>query len=597
MSIERPVHISSSLAEKYSASEVEGALSDRKMLTYSETKKALIRLANNSQDREAAWIYALLSDVSGMSFYIGKSHVSYVPFCDVGETSFRMDHVTAEICEVLAAIVPKVNDDLLRARLADVVSMRRRGESGIRFVRDALDAYFAIDLYDPLTWRVEGLKRWRRAIDLARSSRAGNEGVKCVEWLTGEAFKAIAIGGQVDFEKLLDVSDLIVNSELYNANNAIIVEQALKCAYDNFEGESAYLGRDSCSNLLIKMYRHLNNQEKVNQALSLKGDGWRKDGLFWLSEKNDKVRAAFRFEEAEKAYMTIPAKAWPRFGIGEKIKACKRLKRSGFAHWSANFKRIKGPKIDIRDQVSAIKDWMNVDEVNLALARFIHIYKFDLKEFNEFVETFKKANVLSSLFSSRQIAIDGRVEATGDLSVSQTTAVWMQHVAAYIYSAYRELRKFVISRQEFEVIAQSISPILKNRQHTIAGAWWLGYCGDFRISATILVPQIEFLVSQTLVNADVNVIFTKPGSMTETYMALSTLLEQPRVKECIGESLHKELELLFGAAPYLNLRNNMMHGLIDDPPKGGFYPFDMYVWWMSMRLMLVEDVFGRSIKV
>ncbi len=138
--------------------------------------------------------------------------------------------------------------------------------------------------------------------------------------------------------------------------------------------------------------------------------------------------------------------------------------------------------------------------------------------------------------------------------------------------------------------------LLKNRQHSIAGAWWLGYCGDFRMASTILVPQIEFLVSQTLAKADVNVVFTKPGSMTETYMAISTLLEQPRAKEILGESLQKELELVFGSAPYFNLRNNMMHGLIDDPKGECFYPFDLYVWWLSMRLMLVEDVFSNREK-
>jgi len=594
MSIEKPGRINSTLAEKYNTSSVEKALSGRKTLTYSETKKTLIRLANSSQDKEESWVYALLADVCSMSFHICKRHVNYAPLCDFGEKkSFGIEEVTAEICELLSEIVPKVKDDLLRARLSDVVSMRKRGSYGNSFVSCALKAYFAIDFYDPLTWRVEGENRWRRAIDLARSVKAGNEGAEYVRRITEVALHELNIYGKIDPEKILDIASLVVSCGLYGTDNANTVEQAIKCAYDNFAGESACLGRDACSNLLITMYRHLNDQEKVNQALSLKGDGWRKDGLFWLSEKNDKVMAAFRFEEAEKAYMAIPSKAWPRFGVSEKLKACKRLKRDGFAHWSANLKRIKGPEIDIKNQISAIKKWMNVDEVNLALARFMLIYRFDTKEISDFVDAFRKTNVLSSLFSSRQIATEGRMEATGDLSVIQTTAFWMQHiVAAFIYPAYRELRKFVISRQEFEVIAKSISSILRNRQHTVAGAWWLGYCGDFRIAATILVPQIEFLVSQTLVKADVNVIFTKPGSMTETYMALSTLLEQPQTKECLGESLHKELKMVFGPAPYLNLRNNMMHGLIDDPSGECFYPFDLYIWWLSMRLMLVEDVFS-----
>lgn len=598
MSVERPEHIDSTMAEKYNTSSVEEALSARKTHTYSETKKALIRLANSSRDKEEAWVYALLADVSSMSFHIGKRHVDYVPLCDFGEKkSFGIEEVTAEICELLSKIVPKVKDDLLRARLSDVVSMRKKGGAGNPFVSIALNAYFAIEFYDPITWRVEGEKRWRRAIDLARSARAGNEGAEYVSRITEVALRGLDIKGKVDPGKILDIARLVVNCGLYGIDNANIVEQAIKCAYDNFEGESAYLGRDACSNLLIELYRHLDNREKINYALLLKGDGWMMDGLRCLDENNDKVMAAFRFENAEKAYMTIPSKERAELGVTEKLKSCRRLKRTGFAHWSRNFKRIKGPKIDIKAQVVAIKEWMNVDEVNLALARFMYIYRFDAKEMADFVDAFKKANVVSSLFSSRQIALDGRVEATGDLSVSQTTAIWMQHiVAAFIYPAYRELQKFVISRQEFSVIAKSIPTILKKRQHTIAGAWWLAYCGDFRIAATILVPQIEFLVSQTLAKADVNVVFTKPGSMTETYMALSTLLDQPKAKECLGEPLHKELELVFGSAPYLNLRNNMMHGLIDDPREECFYPFDLYIWWLSMRLMLVEDVFSERKK-
>lgn len=598
MSVERPEHIDSTLAEKYNASSVEEALSARETLTYSETKKALIRLASCSQDKEEAWVYALLADVSSMSFHIGKRHVNYVPFYDLGETSFRIEEVTADICELLSAIVPKVKDDLLRARLSDVVSMRKKGSSGDPFVSNALTAYFGIEFYDPITWRVEGEKRWRRAIDLARSARAGNEGTEYVRRITKVAIRELDIKGKVDPEKILDIARLVVSCGLYDIDNANTVEQAIKCAYDNFEGESAYLGRDVCSDLLIEMYRRLDNQEKINYALLLKGDGWMTDGLRCLNEKNDKVMAAFRFECAEKAFMAIPIVERQKFDVDAKMNACRRLKRDGFAYWSASFEPIKGEKIDIKEQVDAVREFMNVDKANQAFARFLCVYKFDIKDIDEFVKSFKKVNVLSSLFTSRQIATDGRVEAVGSLAESQTTAFWVKHaVKCFLCPAYNALRKFAISRLEFERIAKSVVPILKARQHTIAGAWWLGYSGDFRMAATILVPQIEFLVSQTLLKADVNVVFTKPGSMTETYMSLSTLLEQPQAKECLGESLHKELELLFGAAPYLNLRNNMMHGLIDDPGKGGLYPFDMYVWWMSMRLMLAVDIFRDRRKV
>ena len=164
-------------------------------------------------------------------------------------------------------------------------------------------------------------------------------------------------------------------------------------------------------------------------------------------------------------------------------------------------------------------------------------------------------------------------------------------VSVFLIPAYDEFVKFAFNRQEFENVARSISPLLKKRQKTIAGAWWLGYRGDWRMAATILVPQIEFLVSQVLEKKGVKVTYTHQGGMTETYMALSTLLELPEAKECLGETLWKELELLFGAAPHLNLRNNMMHGLIDDPGEGYYCPCDLYIWWMSMRLLLVEEVF------
>ena len=595
MSIKTPEKVNSKLAEKYDSNVVEQSLATRKRLTYNETKKVLSRLADNTQDEETAWVYAILADVCGMSFTVRNTHVGYVPFCEIdGNISFKLENVEPSLCELLAAIVPKVKDNLLRARIADVVSMRRKGLSGVEFVQYALDAYFSIDLYDALTWRMDGFKRWKRAIDLARSERGGEKGAECVRRITEVCFEEIAINRKIEPEKFLAISNLIVDCSLYTEESSKNVEQALRLAYDNFGEPSACLGRNDCCDLLIKMYQYLKKRDKISYAWSLKGDGLKKEGLRLLAEGKDKVMAAFRFEEAEKAYMAIPKKDRENFKIDEKIKHCHQLKREGFAYWSRNLRRIEEVKIDIKDVVEVVKRWMDVEDACEAFNKFLHVYRFDPKDWRGFAGAFKEHTFLLSFFPTFQIDSNGRIESKGGLAESFSAAHWISLIVhQYLLPAYQILKKFLISRYEFECIArQNISlKALKGRCDTMAGAWWLGFSGDFRLAATILVPQIEYAVSQVLEKKGVKVTYIQQDSMVETYMSISSILALPEAKEYLGEALCNELELLFGAAPNLNLRNKMMHGLVDDPNKGGVYDMDLYIWWLSMRMFLIDDVF------
>lgn len=115
-------------------------------------------------------VLTLLSDVCSMMLSPDSDNEPFKPYLDFrhsgGECSMIPDDLSETDLSLFAEIVGTIDDPWLKARLADLVWLRKHPRE-VRFALDAVDAYRSIQL-DGKILRHDVRRCWERAIRLAR---------------------------------------------------------------------------------------------------------------------------------------------------------------------------------------------------------------------------------------------------------------------------------------------------------------------------------------------------------------------------------------------------------------------------------------------
>jgi len=121
-----------------------------------------------------------------------------------------------------------------------------------------------------------------------------------------------------------------------------------------------------------------------------------------------------------------------------------------------------------------------------------------------------------------------------------------------------------------------------------AGLWtrglWHGLSGDFPSAISVLVPQVEQLVRAHLKAHESFTLFVNEDGI-ETEKGLNALLEMPESSQVLGPDLTLELRALLCEQLGPNLRNDVAHGLLNDPKSWSVGA--VYAWWLCLRLVVL----------
>ncbi len=113
-----------------------------------------------------------------------------------------------------------------------------------------------------------------------------------------------------------------------------------------------------------------------------------------------------------------------------------------------------------------------------------------------------------------------------------------------------------------------------------------GLRGDFITSSYVLVPQIEHALRLIVESAGVLPEWISPDGVQQ-YKLLSAILEEPALKEILGEGLHFEIDALFTKEGQ-NFRNLLLHGLLSDVAAASVE--GAYVWYLALRIILTPII-------
>ncbi len=498
----------------------------------------------------------------------------------------------------LSEIVDSIDDPWLKARLGDLVWIRKRPRD-IRFAVMAIDSYRSIPI-DRETWVFEGQECWERAIRLARMLNAGSgDSLKEIEEAIIKTFGSTS---RQDGPLILKLENLLFDNGLGRDERSTIA-QKLESLAREFDGEGDLHSAREFLKASAKWFKAAGDNERIAEMTVAIAESFVKEAEARIdSDKPSHMIAAISYEEAIQTYRTIPRSERPIHRVDERLKELQlRLNESGKKALD-EMGVISIPGIDLSQYIEDARSSVRGKSVSEALKALANVYPYvKVKELRDNVIKKNQQFPLQAIFPATVISRDGRVIARRPgMSLGDTPSeddeigirAEMVHdhgimvgmvVQGRILPALEVLLLEHRLRESDFIYLASRSPIVPiGRERLFGMALFAGYDYDFVTALHLLVPQIENLVRFHLKSAGVKTT-TLDSKGIETENGLSTLIDLPECEMIFGEDLTFEIKALFCDAFGPNLRNELAHGLLDDRACQNAYA--IYAWWLGIKLV------------
>lgn len=576
----------------YDDAAVVSAFISAKAEDLGDYKNILSRMAEEA-DGVMRSFCKLMSDACDLRMSCEGGRVKFSPRIQLanGRRSAAIEDFTAEDAEGFASMVDTISDLKLKARIADVAYQRAAEDSKIKFQMavTAIESYLKLPIHTN-AWRHEGHLYWQRALELARG--LGSPGHKFVEEITLRMKEAFFLSKNLPAD--YDLAGFIIDNKLYGEDGYRIAEKFEK----NLEAchpDSNELYREHGSDYLITLYRQLGDEKHRIHALYKKGIYQKEAGDNYRNKNADPALYAHRYEAASLTFSKIPKRYRAEYDVDALVRECTKIKREGQKIFANGMRHVDVPIKGIKEVAKTAEEYMHGLDAQTALLHFSLVYGFNLDNFNACMKSFDDNCVIMSLFNMERVDEEGRIEARGkdgnrEFIECRAYNLMLNYAITCIISALRVWKaEHALSHQDFRAIVGQSRIVPRNRKESVANGLWYGYQGDYHSAVVVLLPQLENLLRKILKRKNVEVRTTEKNGI-ETYHSLSTMLVKNAdvLSDCFGSAVWLEMKLLFGRAPYLNFRNILEHGLLNDPEVGKYYSLELYIWWWFLRHVVLK---------
>jgi hypothetical protein len=550
------------------------------------------KASKDSDDDARAGALWFLARVSSMMLTPTEKATPFLPLAtwSDGRRTMIPEDLSAEEVEMLAGLAADVKNDMLRARLADLVWMKAR-KKGIAFAHMAIDAY-RMHPIDADSWHMGGASCWHRALQLSLSIGAG-AGTRTVEINAALLTAFWKAANAENFEPLLYVRPL------YAEGCAVGEAENIAAQYEKLGHARMKTGRPSEAQDFFDMgerwYERARQPDKQAEMLALAAASWAAQG-----DANGSAIARHHFyTKAIAVYRDVPARYRNQHCVDAVIDALRAKLAVAGSQALGEMKPIKGATIDLTDLVSQAISLVQGKAPMDALLAFCDLHPLPnkarlLKQSEELLAQ----SIVGRLFGAVSFSGDGRAIAKHDGAMDGANA----HAAAVTAGAVKDCvrRTAMIAHGMIEPALDvmqieslltpldfyslsSYSPFVpRDRADLVAKALYAGYCRDFEQAIHILVPQFEHMVRMTL---------KEVGSHTTTHdsdgidmeTGLSTLIDRPQTVEVFGDDLTFTIRAIMCEQEGPNLRNAVAHGLANSALCNGNH--GVYAWWLVLRLV------------
>ncbi|TNC79476.1 MAG: DUF4209 domain-containing protein [Oleiphilus sp.] len=588
--------------EHFSASGWKEALTSASREGYSSMWQSLSSAARTAIDdgrNEHGKVLWLLADACSMMLSPLSLNEPFKPVAVFHDRrSVIPDDLFEADIEFFATIVVEIDDIRLKARLADLVWLKKKPRD-VSFALIAIDAYRAIPL-DTETWIRDGRECWARAISLARMLKAGaGDRVAQMEASIITAFNdAEASDGYLG----LWLADLLKSNGLGRDHRTVVAHklEGLAKAFDD-EGD-LHRSREYFS-AAAEWFRLIPDESKAAEMIKSVAEGWVKEAIARTatSSPSHMVAASF-YENAIQTYRTIPRSERAVYQVDERIAELRSHLSDAGEKSLGEMGVIQSPNVDISKLVDNARESVSGKSAIDALKAFANLHQgARIDEMRDSALERMRQFPLQSLSSATLMSHDGRVIAKrpamgfgGEPSSDDDVAIRADMIRDYgilvsiivqgdIWPALEVLLlDHRLCAEDFIGLARQSPIVPKDRIELFGRALFAGYDRDFVTALHLLIPQIEHMVRVHLKQAGAKTAnLDKDGIENEN--GFSTLMDLPEADAVFGKDLAFELRTLFCDSFGPNLRNELAHGLLD--ADACYSPFAIYAWWLGFRLV------------
>ncbi|MFE9690826.1 DUF4209 domain-containing protein [Micromonospora sp. NPDC005806] len=517
----------------------------------------------------------------------------YAPAMEIGNRrSFVPDDLSKPELELLARLVPLIEEPALRARVADIAwSYGNRGNMDL--LSAAVDAYRSVPL-ERDAWLDAGRDGWRRALEL--SLRRGKAGRQIVMEMTTELAEfLLAKDGSAGF-MLTEISDLL--------RKVRSVDQAPRDLADHFVSLAATVAgnhrlRRAYERHACTWFSRAGETDLANECIERVALAYIDEADERLAQDRGALVAGMFIEKSIATIRGLPRKYRSARGLDGQLQQLRDRLADMRELSLEEMMLIQSDPIDITPFVEDARKRVSGKERLEALVSLAGIVPLIDATKAMAAARERMQGSVSHLFGSSTFSTDARKVATrAGLGVGEPSdeAVFAEvvrsftwgidlHVKAFIYPALEAL----MLEHRFDIgfltnICYESPAVPPGHVGLWARGLWHGLSRDFPSAISMLVPQVEQLVRVHLKAHGIFTLFVDENGV-ETEKGLNTLLEMPESLQLLGPDLTLELRALLCEQLGPNLRNDLAHGLLNDPKS--WSAAAVYAWWLCLRLVVV----------
>lgn len=540
-------------------------------------------------DEEARVVFSLM--YAATSLHLNDPASTTNPFCpmlvDLDGRTPDVDDFTDEQLEIFGQLIPTIKDAELRARIADVVWVRKRGH---QIAEQAVSAYLASarrledteELWPPCVDRIE------RAVTLAvlhgKNSQMFSPVITHIEDMLARAKDDYASFLPAELMKIL-----------------LEHKQGDCIKYAEHSGKFAEVAEKDKSWTRAKAYWEL-------QALWLKRaedmEGSRaasvKAALTHVKEAEactkkaqpDYLVAARHIQSAIEAFRRIGSEKDRIEKLHYKLLEYQRKGAGQFGTVSA-----EAPIHDMHTLAVNAVEGKSFRDAMYALATLHKPSNLDY--LRQEVERTRKEFPLQHLFPRIQVDSSGRVTGRASSGLSDDTEsredalrpdlLWRARTSQSIaVLGLVEPARHAILREHY-VRVHDFAPLISDNPFVPEGTEGLyarglhaGVEGDFVVATHLLIPQLENSIRHVLAQRGLITSGLDSEGIQDAHL-LGNMLYRLEMKEIFGEDLTFDLQGLLWERFGANLRNQVAHGLANY--QTFFAPDAIYLWWLTLHLL------------
>ncbi|WLT39423.1 DUF4209 domain-containing protein [Synechocystis sp. B12] len=507
-------------------------------------------------------------------------------------------NLTDDQLNFLAGIAPQISDPELRARVADILWIRRRD---YQMAQLAIPAYLesATTLESPEHW-THCVDRMERALRLARKIRHKDEVV----------FSHIeAVVDRYNGEDPLWLSTKLMELlQEYRFGDpskyAVLSERAATLA----ESSSDWRRARTLWGIKAVWHRMDKDYSKELDASMLAAETYVKEAQAALTRTPPSYMVASHFlQYAVEAFRSIRGTKQETVDAKARAEEVHKLLLQ-YQEETRNEMITSSHAMDISELVEKARNHVRGKDFQEALFALALLgAPTDVSQLRQQVQQQAREFLVSHLFPVVMMNETGKVTARQSGSVLSSNpeeaeaatrfemcrnAIYYQNLQA---QAYVEPARYQINL-EHNVRLNDILSIISHspfippeREYLFAKGLYAGLTGDFFTSTHILIPQIENSVRYIMWRRGI-ITSGLDDSGIQNEHNLNFTLYRPEITSIFDENTLFDLKCLLVEHAGSNLRNRMAHGLISD---GEFMsPLMSYIWWLTWRLCLLPILSG-----